>query len=107
MTSGNLTSVRRFDYHSGAPGAAPHACTCRHTYNGTPLLTAADAAHFTVTSTSPRYSFSVVDPSTTYPYVKIHVTGNAANLIWRGAMPPAGEVGPHHSKLAEHRRQRL
>ena len=52
-------------------------------YGGTPL-TSADAAHFQVTSASPRYSVSVVDPSTTYPYIKIHVTGNAANLVWKG-----------------------
>ncbi len=54
-------------------------------YGGTNLLSG-DAAHLRVISGSPRYSFSVVDPSTTYPYIQFNVVGNAANLVWRGGV---------------------
>jgi fibronectin-binding autotransporter adhesin len=55
------------------------------TYSGTPLTSAA-AANFHVVSSSPRYSFSVVDPSTTPGSIQILVTGNAANLNWKGGV---------------------
>ena len=54
-------------------------------YGGTPLTSAA-AANFHVVSSSPRYTFTVVDPSTTYPYIEITVIGNAANLVWNGGV---------------------
>jgi len=66
-------------------------------YNGTPLL-ASDAAHFQAISTSPRYSVSVVDPSTTYPYVKIHVTGNPGNLVWKGGAA-GGQTNWNHTTI--------
>ncbi len=65
-------------------------------YSGTPL-SSSDAAHFSVVSANPRYSFTVVDPSTTYPYIQISVTGNAANLIWKGAHTPTGGTWDHTS----------
>ena len=63
-------------------------------YGGT-SLTPGNAANFQATSTSPRYSVSVVDPSTTYPYVKVHVTGNAANLVWKGGVAPSPNNWDH------------
>jgi len=63
-------------------------------YGGAPL-TAGDAAHFHVTSDSARYSFGIVDPSTTYPYLQITVTGNAANLLWRGGTAPSPNAWDH------------
>jgi autotransporter-associated beta strand protein len=63
-------------------------------YGGTPLL-ASDAAHFHVISDSPRYGFSVVDPSTTYPYVEVSVSGNPANLVWKGGTAPSPNNWDH------------
>ena len=66
-------------------------------YSGT-SLTPADAAHFQAISTSGRYSVSVVDPSTTYPYVKINVTGNAGNLVWKGGAA-GGQTNWDHTTI--------
>jgi autotransporter-associated beta strand protein len=63
-------------------------------YGGTPLLPS-DAAHFRVTSDSARYSFTVVNPSTTYPYVEVSVSGNPANLIWKGGTAPSPNNWDH------------
>ena len=54
-------------------------------YSGT-TLTSADAAHLQVISDSPRYSFTVIDPSTTPGTIQISIAGNAANLLWRGGV---------------------
>jgi autotransporter-associated beta strand protein len=55
------------------------------TYSGTPL-TAGDAAHLHVVSTSARYNVSVLDPSTTPGSIQVQFTGNAGNLAWRGGV---------------------
>jgi autotransporter-associated beta strand protein len=57
-------------------------------YSGTPLLPT-DVAKLHVISDSPRYSFSVVSPAASYPYIQINVSGNSANLVWRGGKAPS------------------
>jgi autotransporter-associated beta strand protein len=52
-------------------------------YSGT-TLPSGSQANFNVISPSPRYSFSVVDPSTTPGSVVAYAVGNAATLLWRG-----------------------
>lgn len=54
-------------------------------YSGTPLGSGA-AANLHIVSSSPRYSISLVDPSTTPGSIQILVTGNAANLVWKGGV---------------------
>jgi autotransporter-associated beta strand protein len=55
------------------------------TYSG-PTLTAGDAAKIHVISDSPRYNFTVIDPSTTPGSIQIQIGGNAANLVWKGGV---------------------
>ncbi|WP_160164445.1 beta strand repeat-containing protein [Pedosphaera parvula] len=63
-------------------------------YSGA-ALTSAAASHLQVISDSPRYSFSIVDPATTYPYIQISVSGNSANLVWRGGKSPDPTAWDH------------
>jgi autotransporter-associated beta strand protein len=42
------------------------------------------SANFQLVSTSPRYSVSLVDPTTTAPYIQVTMTGNPGTLIWKG-----------------------
>lgn len=49
-------------------------------YSGTPL----SAANFQVTSTSSRYTPTLVDPATTFPYIQVNITGNPGLLVWKG-----------------------
>jgi autotransporter-associated beta strand protein len=42
------------------------------------------AANFHVVSGSPRYNVSLVDPTTTAPYVQVTLTGNPGVLVWKG-----------------------
>ncbi|PWU20961.1 MAG: hypothetical protein C5B50_02800 [Verrucomicrobia bacterium] len=45
---------------------------------------AATAPALRAVSTSPRYNISLVDPTTTAPYIAVTVAGNPAVLIWKG-----------------------
>jgi autotransporter-associated beta strand protein len=57
-------------------------------YSGA-ALTAADGARITVISDSPRYNFTVIDPSTTPGTIQIQIGGNAADLVWKGTISSA------------------
>jgi autotransporter-associated beta strand protein len=46
--------------------------------------TAPTAANFQVTSTSSRYTPTLVDPATTAPYIQVSITGNPGLLVWKG-----------------------
>ena len=53
------------------------------------------AANLTVSSGNPRYNFTVVDPTTTAPYIQISVGGNAGTLIWKGGHAPNPNAWDH------------
>ena len=61
-------------------------------------LSSSDAAHFQAINSSPRYSVTVNDASATPGYVYVHVTGNAANLVWKGGAAP-GPTNWDHATL--------
>ncbi|HVM48200.1 MAG TPA: autotransporter-associated beta strand repeat-containing protein, partial [Candidatus Acidoferrum sp.] len=42
------------------------------------------AANLRVVSSSPRYNVSLVDPTTTQPYLQVSLTGNPGTLVWKG-----------------------
>jgi fibronectin-binding autotransporter adhesin len=46
------------------------------------------AANLQVISDNPRYTFSLVDPATTLPYIQVSVSGNPTPLIWKGGKLP-------------------
>lgn len=80
----SLTGVSTIEIVPLAPLSAASPYTIIQ-YSG-PTLSSSAAANLHVISGSPRYSFTVVDPSTTPGTIQISVTGNAANLRWRGSV---------------------
>lgn len=53
------------------------------------------AANLAVSSSNPRYSFSVVDPATTPGTIQLSVTGNPTPLVWKGGKAPGPNIWNH------------
>lgn len=54
-----------------------------------------NAASLTAVSANARYSVSVIDPATTYPYIQVAISGNPGALVWRGGKAPHPTAWDH------------